>query len=169
LARLPLACPWLRELAAGYLPGFEVIQAESKGPYAGFRLQPRGMPAGVFVGFLTGVAPRSELHPEPPECAVGVFVEPKARAALVRRAGSLVRRSYDLVSKYSARRPRFEFYERERLSLVRHAPLASFPSRQQEKYARNFFMESLALLVRSGLPAALLVRETNKKRTSARP
>ncbi|MGH9812490.1 MAG: hypothetical protein ACRD4T_05070, partial [Candidatus Acidiferrales bacterium] len=57
---------------------------------------------------------------------------------------------------YTARAPRWELRERAELALARHAPLAAFPVDDAEKYARNFFIESLALLLRSGLPAALL-------------
>ena len=85
---------------------------------------------------------------------------------LVRDAGSPIRRTYELLTKYTNRRPRFEFHEKDWRVLMRHVPLAAFPAGEEEKCARNFFMETLALVVRSGLPeklASLPVR--NKKRT----
>ena len=164
----PLECPWLRELAAGYLRGFKSFPGQTKERWGfcfvlkGAR-QPAPMQsgqAGIFVGFLTA-APRGKEAPalNPPECVVGAFVRP-ARSALhkklVAAKGSLFRLSYQRVAKYTARAPRWELRERAELALARHAPLAAFPADDAEKYARNFFIESLALLVRSGLPAALL-------------
>lgn len=74
---------------------------------------------------------------------------------LVRQAGCPFRCAYELLTKYTSRRPRFEFDESDWRALVRHTPLAAFPAGEEEKYARNFFMETLALLVRSGLPEKL--------------
>lgn len=151
----------LRELAAGYLRGFKSFPEQTKERW-GYCFVPKRArhQAGIFVGFLTA-APRgreaSALHP--PECVVGAFVRP-ARSALhkklVSAKGSLFRVSFQRVAKYTARNPRWELRERAELALARHAPLTAFPADDVEKYARNFFIESLAVLVRSGLPAALL-------------
>jgi hypothetical protein len=89
---------------------------------------------------------------------VCAFVRPATSALhrkLVRGKQSLMRETYQRIVKYTARRPRWEFFERGEVVLVRHAPLAAFPPEDQEKYARNFFIETLSLLVRSGLPTAL--------------
>ena len=118
--------------------------------------------AGIFVGFLTA-APRGkkEATPafHPPECVVGAFVRP-ARSVLHKKLvgakESLFRVTHQRVLKYTTRRPRWELRERGELALARHVPVAAFPPDDREKYARNFFIESLALLVRSGLPAAFL-------------
>ena len=157
----PLECPWLRELAAGYLRGFKSFPEQTKERW-GFCFVVKGarQQAGIFVGFLTAAPRRKEAAAlNPPECVVGAFVRP-ARSALhkklVAAKGSLFRLSYQRVAKYTARAPRWELRERAELALARHAPLAAFPAGEQEKYARNFFIESLALLVRSGLPGALL-------------
>lgn len=75
---------------------------------------------------------------------------------MVRQQGSPLRRSHELITKYTARRPRFEFHEQHAFALIRHVPLSEFPRRQRAKCARNFFMETLALLVRTRLPEALL-------------
>lgn len=165
MARPPVACPWLRELAAGYLPGYARATPQQRGGLWGFffaRRQGRRS-LGLFVGFLTRPSrwlPRRLSPPfDPPECAVFAFVQPVAgrlHQRQVGRPGSLFRRSYELVIKYTARRPRFEFYEQHGAALIRHVPLAGFPVRQREKYARNFFMETLALLVRTRLPEDLL-------------
>lgn len=87
---------------------------------------------------------------------------------LVRQPGSPFRRAYELLTKYTNRRPRFEFHERDWRALVRHAPLAAFPAGEEEKYARNFFMETLALLVRSGLPEKLASLPVGKKKQTPR-
>ncbi len=152
----------LRELAAGYLRGFKSFpeQTDERWGFCFVRKRAR-TGAGIFVGFLTA-APRSmkgEASPyDPPECVVGAFVRP-ARSALHRKLaggkGNLFRVTHQRVAKYTARAPRWELRERGELALLRRAPLAAFPENDQEKYARNFFIESLALLVRSGLPAVL--------------
>lgn len=106
--------------------------------------------AGIFVGFVAGAGP---------ECGVCAFVRPVRSALhrkLVRAKDSLFRVSHQRVAKYTARAPRWELRERNELALGRHAPLSAFPEDDREKYARNFFIESLAVLVRSGLPATLL-------------
>jgi hypothetical protein len=172
----------LRELAAGYLRGFESFpeQTEERWGYCfvlkGARQQAptSSGQAGIFVGFLTP-APRKRGKDEGasydlPECVVAGFVRPfgpsrgaqgkPARSALHRKLvgtkASLFRITHQRVAKYTPRAPRWELRERAELALMRRAPLAAFPAQDVEKYARNFFIESLALLVRSGLPAALL-------------
>lgn len=163
MVRPPIACAWLRELAAGYLREFTSVASVRSGGLWGYRFQPGRLRAGFFVGFLTGTSRKISLRLKPPECLVAAFVAPPLRARLVRRAASPFRRSYDLVTKYTARRPRFEFHQREALALVRHVPLAAFPPRERAKYARNFFMETLALLVRSGLPEALFHAQRGRR------
>jgi len=147
----PLRLPWLSELAAGYLTAFPKLAAERRRGRRGFLFTTgRGRErAGVFVGFLTGPSP---------DCAVFAFVEPargRLHERLVRRSGSLFRETYDLVTKYTARPPRFELREEQGAALVRRAPVASFPAGERDKHARNFFMETLALLQRTGLPEKL--------------
>lgn len=88
---------------------------------------------------------------------------------LVRDAGSPFRRAYELLTKYTNRRPRFEFHEKDWRALVRHVPLAAFPAGEEEKYARNFFMETLALFVRSGLTEKLASLSAGKEKQIPRP
>ena len=143
----PLRCAWLRELAAGYLRGFRSQSEKGKGLWGYAFVAQRGAKAGIFVGFLTA-----------PECVVYVFVRPATsplHRKLARGKQSLLRQTFQRIVKYTARRPRWEFHERAEAALIRHIPLAEFPPDDQEKYARNFFVETLSLLVRSGLPAAL--------------
>ncbi|MGH9788053.1 MAG: hypothetical protein ACRD4U_05060 [Candidatus Acidiferrales bacterium] len=163
----PIRCDWLRELAAGYLRGFKSFpeKTEERWGYCFVRQRareqapPSAGQAGIFVGFLTAAARGREAAVlEPPGCVVGAFVRPTRSALhrkLVAAKSSLFRVSHQRVAKYTPRAPRWELWERAELALLRRAPLAAFPAEDVEKYARNFFIESLALLVRSGLPAAL--------------
>ncbi|MGH9862923.1 MAG: hypothetical protein ACRD35_05805 [Candidatus Acidiferrales bacterium] len=154
---------WLEELAAGYLRQYETIRAEQRSGFWGYAFTPGGRrrQVGFLVGFLIGepkLAARTRVAVHLPECAVGAFVRPagsRLHQRLVRQKASPFRRGFERLSKYSARRPRFEFYENDWRAILRHVPLAAFPPGEEEKYARNFFIESLALLVRSGLPDAL--------------
>jgi len=153
----------MEELAAGYLRPFETVKREQRRGFWGYafaRGSGRGQ-VGFLVGFLVGapkLAAKVPVALHLPECAIGAFARPagsRLHQRLVRRPGSAFRRGFERLSKYSARRPRFEFYENDWRAILRHVPLGAFPPGEEEKYARNFFIESLALLVRSGLPAAL--------------
>jgi hypothetical protein len=158
----PLSCPWLPELAQGYLRRFEKVKPLRAGGLWGYRLENRVARGrcGFFVGFILsarGAAKAPQTH-EFPQCGVFAYVRP-ARSAfhrkLVRGEGSAFRRAYELLTKYTNRRPRFEFHQNDWRALVRRVPLAAFPAGEEEKYTRNFLMETLALVVRSGLPAKL--------------
>lgn len=154
----------MRDLAAGYLRQYETIRSEQRAGVWGYvyvRESGRRQ-VGFFVGFLTAASRKSSrpsrLELQVPECAVFALVRParsRLHRRLVRESGSPFRRGFELLTKYTLRRPRFEFYEEDWRALIRHVPLAAFPVGEEEKYARNFFMESLALIVRSGLPERL--------------
>lgn len=154
-----LAPPWLRPLAGGYLGEFNVYR-RTRGGLRGYFFERRAGPAaggvGFFVGFLTGnQRQHRSLKPQPPECLVYAFVRPVNVALhrrLVGRPGSLFRQTYDFLEKYTATRPRFEFHGEAVAAIARHVPLAAFPRRLRTRYARNFFVETLALLVRTRLP-----------------
>ncbi|MDA2913183.1 hypothetical protein MYX77_04350 [Acidobacteriia bacterium AH_259_A11_L15] len=161
--RPPIPADWLEELAAGYLLQFRVVPERRRAlwGYSFTRAGGKGR-AGIFVGFLTREPnwARGPFAPafNPPECVVFAFVEPaegRLHQRWVRAPGSLFRSSYELLTKYTARPPRWEFREAQGPALVRRVALAEFPPRERAKYARNFFMETLAILVRSGLPERL--------------
>lgn len=164
MKRPPVACGWLPGLAASYLREFPECKPVESGGLWGYRYERTEGRArvGFFAGFLTARprgAPRSSVTPlEPPECAIFAYVQPTGsplHRGLIGREASLFRRSFELLTKYTARRPRFEFSEKGPWALIRHTPLAGFPAGDREKYARNFFVETLALVVRSNLPAKL--------------
>lgn len=164
MVRPPISCPWLAELAAGYLREFGIPLPVRRKSLWGYEFARRrgGCKLGFFVGLLTPPRGRAAAFPSSqartPECGVFAFVRPVAsrlHGRLVQREASLFRRSYELLTKYTNRRPRFEFHEESGAALIRHVPLAEFPARRRELYARNFFMETLALVVRSGLAAKL--------------
>ena len=166
----PVSCPWLPELAGGYLRRFEKVKSLRARGLWGYTLESRGARGrfGIFVGFYLatggprGASPRRGL----PECAVFAYARrPRTllHRKLVRQPGSPFRRACELLTKYTNRRPRFEFHEQDWRALVRHVPLAAFPASEEEKYARNFFMETLALLVRSGLPEKLATERVSSR------
>ena len=118
------------------------------------------MASGFFVGYVLDARGYGYLHPEPPECLVFAFVRPvggSAHRRLVRRAESLVRRTFAYIRWLTHRSPRFAFFPDELIALVRHQPMGDWPRGKLEHYSRNFFIETLALLVRSGLVRKLRV------------
>lgn len=159
----PLACSWLRPLAEGYLGSFTVSRQTSAGLWGDFHERAAGRTrVGFFVGFLIGdhrlLRPLNPSRSAGPECLVFAFVRPvggTVHERLVRSPGSLFCQSYDFAMRYTVTRPRFEFHETGLAAIARHVPLASFPARLRARYARNFFIETLALLVRTRLPEYL--------------
>jgi hypothetical protein len=49
------------------------------------------------------------------------------------------------------RPPRFDFFENQRAALVRHFSMRQWPPDKYRHFAGNFFTETLAWLVRSGI------------------
>lgn len=114
---------------------------------------------GFFVGYLVGPEKFAFLKPQPPECLVFAFVHPlqgKWHRQLVNAPGSLVRRTCEYIRWLTHRPPRFEFHAQGAASLVRHGSMCSWPPGKYRHFSRNFFIESLAWLVRSGLVKKLL-------------
>ncbi|MGH9803625.1 MAG: hypothetical protein ACRD4D_00510, partial [Candidatus Acidiferrales bacterium] len=171
----PVPCPWLPELAEGYLRRFEKVRPLRAGGLWGYRLESHAARGryGFFVGFFlpTGRKAGAPLPADAPQCAVFAYVGPPGSALhrrLVRAAGGPVRRAYELLTKYTNRRPRFEFHQKDWRALVRRVPLAAFPAGEEEKYARNFFMETLALLLRCGLPEKFAALNASPQRRKVR-
>jgi hypothetical protein len=125
----------------------------------------KGLAAGFFVGYLVGSAGFEFLAPQPPECLAYVFVRPaesEPHRALVVESGSLVRRTFDYIRLLTHRPPRFAFYEADCAAMVRHRPMLDWPLEKYKHLSRNFFIETLAWLVRSGVVRRLLAESLAK-------
>lgn len=165
---------WIRELAAPYLKGYRPVAAADPG-LQGFWFIADGSAVakwntsegashhgdtnqqfvGFFVGYLLeGAAEYSFLKPEPPECMVFARINPAGSSLherLVKQQGSLVRRIFEYIRWLTHRPPRFVFHEAEAAAMARHASMAAWPPERRQHLSRNFFIETLAWLVRSGL------------------
>jgi hypothetical protein len=149
---------WIRTLAAPYLRGYRAA-SESRGALRGYRFLAPGVPGtrarrGFFVGYLIDDAKHEFLQPHPPECVVFAFIEPVNSTSyrrLVTADGSLLRRTAEYIGWLTHRPPRFAFFEKRGVVLVRHFSMRDWPREKQQHYSRNFFIETLAWLVRSGL------------------
>ena len=149
---------WIETLAEPYLRAYLAVP-ETKGNLRGYRFFARG-PAGsrtrcgFFVGYLLRDTRFEFLQPHCPECIVFAFVEPAVgatRRRLVAADGSLLRRTWEYIRWLTHRAPRFVFFEDRNEVLVRHFSMRGWPEKKYEHYSRNFFIETLAWLVRSGL------------------
>ncbi len=122
---------------------------------------------GFFVGYLVRPQEYTFLNPELPECLVFAFVAPvggSAHGRLVSQPGSLLRRTFEYIRWLTHRPPRFVFLDGERAALVRHQSMRDWPRGKHEHFSRNFFIETLAWLVRSGLVRKLLAETTPGRR-----
>lgn len=158
---------WVRGLAAPYLRGCRP-RAERRGSLRGWRFlcphrgagkAPGGAEAGFFVGYLLEPSGFEFLDPAPPECLVFSYVHPAGGAAhgrLVAAPDALLRRTSEYIRWLTHRPPRFEFYTDALAALVRHQTMGAWPAEKLEHFSRNFFIETLAWLARSGLVRRLL-------------
>ena len=149
-------------LATPYLRGYRAL-AETRGSLRGYRFVSRGKHGvrssrGFFVGYLLQPEQHEFLQPSPPECLVFAFLEPVQSASyrrLVAAEGSLLRRTFEYIGWLTHRRPRFEFFDDRSVVMVRHFSMKSWPAKKHPHFSRNFFIETLAWLVRSGLVTKL--------------
>ncbi len=163
---------WIRELASPYLKGYAATAASADG-LEGYWFKAEHAPAtspkrkpaprasaetrnvGFFVGYLNEASAKySFLKPEPPECVVFAWIssaDGELHKRLVREPGSLVRRTFDYIRWLTHRPPRFVFHEKEEAAMARHASMKDWPAAKREHLSRNFFIETLCWLVRSGL------------------
>ncbi len=163
----PLATPYLRGYRAypqrrGSLRGFWFVHPASRGPAhrldsreAAKLNKPSKQPTlGLFVGYLEEPAGYEYLRPQLPECLVFAFADPAAGATyrrLVVEPGSFLRKTFEYIRWLTHRPPRFEFHEGQIVVMVRHQSMGAWPVEKYEHLSRNFFIETLAWLVRSGL------------------
>jgi hypothetical protein len=167
---------WIRTLAAPYLRGYRAVPETHQG-LRGYRFLAPGANAsgarrGFFVGYLLVTASHAFLQPQPPECLVFAFVEPVGSATyrrLVSAEGSLLRRTAEYIGWLTHRPPRFALFENRDTVLTRHFSMREWPPEKYQHYAGNFFIETLAWLVRSGLvrklcePSERVARPRNPK------
>jgi hypothetical protein len=171
----PVAIDWIRPLATPYLRGYRAFP-QRRGSLRGFwyvhpasggaahrpaslETAKSGKPSkeptlGFFVGYLEEPAGYEYLRPQLPECLVFAFVDPAAGTAyrrLVAEPGSLLRKTFEYIRWLTHRPPRFEFHEGQIVVMVRHQSMRAWPVEKYEHLSRNFFIETLAWLVRSAL------------------
>lgn len=183
---------WIQTLAAPYLQGYEarparehgldgywflanaVAQSEKASNKSLRRATKREATVGFFVGYLTATEKEySFLHPEPSECLVFASITPagsELHEKLVTQPGSLMRKTFEYIRWLTHRPPRFVFHEAEAAAMARHASMKDWSPEKREHLSRNFFIETLAWLVRSGLvrklrEEAMLVRDEQKAQT----
>ncbi len=109
---------------------------------------------GFFAGFLKDPKRYPYLEAHTPACLVFVwFREPggELHKRVVAAQGSLLRKTHEYIRWLTHRPPRFALFENEFVTMVRQQPLQDWPPDKYAHYARNFFIETLAWLVRSGL------------------
>ena len=162
---------WIRALAAPYLKGYKPVAANGgslrgywflassragarKGSTLAGKSPVRGQATGFFVGYLTSGDGYSFFSPEPPECLVFAWITPVDGALhrrLVQQPGSLVRKTFEYIRWLTHRPPRFVFHEKELPAMARHGSMRVWPPEKHQHLSQNFFIETLAWLVRSGL------------------
>ena len=163
---------WIRELAAPYLQGYKAVRV-SDGVLNGFwffaaaqrqfggsashkpGLPPaRGQSAGFFVGYIESASKFTSLEVQAPECAIFAWVHPLGgalRRRLVNAKGSLFRTTFEYIRWLTHRPPRFVFHESELPAMMRDQSVREWPAAKRAHLSRNFFIETLAWLVRSGI------------------
>ena len=169
-----LSIDWIRPLATPYLRGYRAV-AWRRGSLRGYWFLSPSIAApqklGFFVGYLTDGRELTCLKPEPPECLVFVCVELPGRPLhrrLVARPDSLLRKTFDYIRWLTHRLPRFVFHPKEMAVMVRHQSMRAWPVEKYEHFSRNFFIETLAWLVRSGLVRRLLEESSPSARKAAK-
>jgi hypothetical protein len=165
---------WVRELAIPYLKGYRPIAAREKnlcGYWFVAPVKPKVAPsgkiltagekpfgsgpaAGFFVGYSLDEKEFLFLAPQPPEIIVFAWIHPAGKPLhrrLVAEPGSLVRKTFEYIRWLTHRPPRFVFHDEELPALARHQSIRDWPEEKRRHFSRNFFIETLAWLVRSGL------------------
>jgi hypothetical protein len=90
---------------------------------------------------------------------VFAFIEPVSSALyrrLVTAEGSLLRRTAEYIGWLTHRPPRFALFEDRESVLIRHFSMRDWPLQKRHHFSRNFLIETLAWLVRSGLVRKLI-------------
>ncbi len=170
---------WIAELAEPYLRGYTPVREEGpdlqgywfEAPVGDGRSgRPKrdgnrkaGRRFGFFVGYLLRAGKFPFLNAETPECLVFVTLGHPGNdlhEKLVAPSESLLHRTHTYIGWLTHRPPRFAFFGDQFITLVRHRTMRDWPEEKYAHFSRNFFIESLAWLVRSGLVRKL--REASK-------
>ncbi|MGH9816729.1 MAG: hypothetical protein ACRD5F_09450 [Candidatus Acidiferrales bacterium] len=167
---------WVRDLARPYLRGYRPAPANQDGLH-GFWFACGGQSndwteCGFFVGYLVDSQAWPFLSAEPPECLVFAYVRPiggHVHQRLVGAPDSLVRRTFEYIRWLTHRPPRFRFFEDQLPALIRHRSMRGWPPEKYQHYSRNFFIETLAWLVRSGLVRRLAAEATVPQPAKRKP
>jgi hypothetical protein len=166
-----LGAPWVRALASPYLRGYRPVLQGTGGLRGYWFVHPASLFAkltgksssgsppfqkavGFFMGYLVADEGFRSLKPAPPECLVFAFAVPVGgdlHRVLVAERESLVRRTFDYIRLLTHRPPRFIFQENEIACMVRHHSMRDWPRHKHDHFSRNFFIETLAWLVRSAI------------------
>lgn len=110
------------------------------------------------MGYMMEPHPYEFLKLAPPEAAVFVYfgaVGSFLHGEIVAREGSLLRKTAEYIGWLTHRPPRFVFFDDREIVLARHTSMKAWPAGKHAHFSRNFFIETLAWLVRSGLVAKL--------------
>lgn len=159
---------WIAALAEPYLRGYRVhpsvdealrgywfdVPRNAEGEAVKKNDNEHPAPCGFFVGYLQSGKQYEYLNAQVPECLVFAwFAEPRGtdHARLVEAPESLLRKTHTYIGWLTHRPPRFALYTDQFVTLVRHRPMLDWPQEKHEHYSRNFFIETLAWLVRSGV------------------
>ncbi len=114
---------------------------------------------GFFAGYLLSEERCYFLAPRVPECLIFATIQPVGgpeHNRLVVEPNSLLRRTFEYIRWLTHRPPRFALYVDEPVTLVRHTSMREWPRPKYRHYSRNFFIETFAWLVRSGLVGKLV-------------
>lgn len=147
---------WIRALAEPYLRDYRPVKA-SRGTLRGYKFVPPqqlNCKVGFFIGYLLDAHSHEFLNPAPPEAIVFAYLNPVESSAhrhFVAQEGSLLRKTAEYIGWLTHRPPRFAFFDNREVVLARHISMGPWPRSKYVHFSRNFFIETLAWLVRSGL------------------
>ena len=160
---------WIAELAEPYLRGYVPVREKGKGLEGFWFVAPAAEEGNrkkgkeekkatgqcrFFAGYLFQQEKFAYLNAETPECLVFVTLgEPgsKLHERLVAPRDGLLRTTHTYIGWLTHRPPRFAFFEDRFITMVRHRTMRDWPEGKYGHFSRNFFIETLAWLVRSGL------------------
>lgn len=161
---------WVKDLAAPYLRGYKPTAVTDNGLRGfSFSVKSKNKKApgtlGFFVGFLTDPAEFAYLKPVPPECLIYAFIDPIGKplhhSQVLDEEGTL-RWTFGYIGWLTHRPPRFKLFDDQATAMVRHFSMRDWPREKYEHFSKNFFIETLAWLVRSGLVRRWLDRAESK-------